>query len=174
MFDLAITKAGDLLFEAVPARNKLILSFNHKHSSNPSLNLSFNHNQPYPKVVSITRNSFRTALNYNTKNKNKRAYVHYDANALSQYINNALRSTINDIKHDYSYGSKLELYTHENIHDKKIQDIIYKEVCNVINGILNDPTVLIEPVSRMRIDGYFQGYKITIFNHKDLITVFEF
>lgn len=169
MFDLALSKNGDILFEqnvdkTMPLKISFFIS-----KANP-LRVSFYTDECFPanKPVGALAISFEIE----DTPGDKKGVVLSEEQAMAQLIEFRLNSAKGQILDRESIGSQLEYVKHKPLHDSVIQTLAMTYVKEAIADIMPNAEVNVE--AAITYDGgYSQGLNIYIYNEGLLIFKYQ-
>lgn len=134
MKDMLMSDTGDLiLVEDTSKENKIKLKFTFSKTNPIYLSFSFRENMP-----PINNNGICLSFTFNNPNKKYKEKPLEGNKVLNQLLTIALKTPVNSLSHDTSFGNELEYYKHCHIRDEKNIALIEQCVKKSLQSILSD------------------------------------
>lgn len=165
--DFKISNSGDLVLEEKTRSKQLELMF--RVSEVPGLEISFhilNEKAPIEnKGLKLTFDVMKDSdLSQNAK-------VIRDIEEKIQLIKIALMTELGELVNKPGLGSLLKLYKHKDIHSTSNLNNIETTVMNVVQKILDDPTVKVIPQNGA---GNLYFHNVSIYIYENKVQIFKF
>lgn len=134
MKDMMMSDTGDLiLVEDTSKENKIKLKFNISKTNPICLSFSFRENIPEIKNSNIC-----LSFAFNSPNKKYKEKTLDGNKVLNQLLTIALKTPVNSLSHDTSFGNELEYYKHCHIGDEKNIALIEQCIKKSFQSILSN------------------------------------
>lgn len=158
MKDMLMSDTGDLiLIEDTSMENKIKLSFNFSKTNPIQLSFSFKEN-----IERAPQKGIRLSFLFANSNKKYKEKTIIEDKVLNQLLSISLKTPVNSLSHDLSFGNELELYKHCQLRETKNIKLIEQYIDKSFKKILSDFSVSAEYSKNRQINEASQMITIRI------------